>query len=209
MEKWKEKLEDLYNQYKKDERVKKIAVTALVVVAALVFFAPKGEKEEIVVEQSGESAQEEQQQQEEPAKNQIIVDIGGAVKTPGVYEIKEGARLFEVIQEAGGLLPDADTTTINQAEVLYDGQKIVIPQESEIQESGTGGPIVKPADGRININTADSTQLQEIPGVGPATAEKIIDYRDTNGRFTSVEELKNVSGIGEKTFEKMKDKVSV
>ena len=138
------------------------------------------------------------------------MDIGGQVKNPGVYTVKEGTRVFEVIEKAGGLTEDAFIEQINQAEAVTDGQKIVIPSSEDAQQSlmpqtASG----KDSSGLVNINSADSETLQEIPGVGPATAEKIIAYRTENGRFSSIEDLKNVSGIGDKTFEKMKDKITV
>ena len=100
---------------------------------------------------------------------------------------------------------------INQAELVTDGQKILIPSKMEEGASAeeTAGTEKSTDNGKININQADSTMLQEIPGVGPATADKIIQYREVNGRFQTIEDLKNVSGIGDKTFEKMKDKVCV
>ena len=144
------------------------------------------------------------------AAAQIYVDIGGQVKNTEVYTVKEGTRVFEVIEKAGGLTEDAFIEQINQAEAVTDGQKIVIPSSEDAQQSlmpqtASG----KDSSGLVNINSADSETLQEIPGVGPATAEKIIAYRTENGRFSSIEDLKNVSGIGDKTFEKMKDKITV
>ena len=137
----------------------------------------------------------------------IYVDISGCVKEPGVYEVQEGTRVFQLIEEAGGLTENADIEGINRAEPLIDGQKIVIYARSgdETESAGSG----ERSDGRININTADSELLQEIPGVGPVTAEKIIQYREENGRFAAPEEIKNVSGIGEKTYEKLANFICV
>ena len=151
----------------------------------------------------------------------IMVDVAGAVTNPTVVELPEGSRVFEAIEKAGGLTKDADTGPINRAELLTDGQKIYIPTKQEIKESqngqpsaaaqystgtyNTGGSQSKP----ININTADSATLQQLSGVGPATAEKIIDYRNNNGKFKTIEDIKNVSGIGEKTYEKFKDKITI
>ena len=116
-------------------------------------------------------------------------------------------------------------TNINRAEFLVDGQKIYIPsyaldEDGNIIEGSADGESVSGSgtssatgaidpSGKVNINTADSTQLQTLNGVGPATAQKIIDYRDSSGRFTTIEDLKNVSGIGDKTFEKLKDYICV
>ena len=140
-------------------------------------------------------------------EDEIYVDISGCVNSPGVYKVKAGTRLFQVIEKAGGITDDADVETINRAEEVQDGQKIIIyaeGSESDKQISGGGEQ-----DGKININRADSDQLQEIPGVGPATAQKIIEYRQSSGNFSSIEELMEISGIGEKTFAEMKDHITV
>jgi competence protein ComEA len=144
-------------------------------------------------------------------------DVAGAVMAPSVVELPEGSRVFEAIEKAGGLTGDADLSTTNQAEILTDGQKLYIPTRHELEESRAGSPssgLAANSSGvlqskRININTADSQTLQQLKGVGPATAEKIINYRTENGKFKTIEDLKNVSGIGDKTFEKLKDKITV
>ena len=146
----------------------------------------------------------------------IFVDIGGAVKNPMLVELPDGSRVDDAIQAAGGLKQEADTSNINRAEFLLDGQKIYIPslamdEDGNIIEEtpSVGSGSVGDTSGKVNINTADSTQLQTLNGVGPATAQKIIDYRQANGSFTSVEDIKNVSGIGDKTFEKLKDFITI
>ena len=150
----------------------------------------------------------------------IFVDIGGAVKNPMLAELPDGSRVDDAIQAAGGLKQEADMSSINRAEFLLDGQKIYIPslamdEDGNIIEaapsagaadaSGSSGTV----SGKVNINTAGSEQLQTLNGVGPATAQKIIDYRQSNGSFSSVEDIKNVSGIGDKTFEKLKDSITI
>lgn len=148
----------------------------------------------------------------------IIIDVSGAVKNPRVVELTEGSRVFEAIEKAGGLMEDAYTQTINQAEILTDGQKLYIPSKKEAEAGQTAIPVPSSSGysysslsqtQRININTADSSALQQLSGIGPATAEKIIDFRNQNGKFKTIEDIKNVSGIGEKTFEKFKDKITV
>jgi len=146
----------------------------------------------------------------------IMVDIAGAVANPAVVELPEGSRIFEAIEKAGGLTKEADLRGTNQAEILTDGQKVYIPTVQELKESQSGAPSLNFTDQsgtsqskRININTADSETLQQLTGVGPATAEKIINYRNENGKFKSIEDIKNVSGIGDKTFEKFRDKITV
>ena len=156
----------------------------------------------------------------------IFVDIGGAVKTPMLAELPDGSRVDDAIKAAGGLRQEADMSSINRAEFLLDGQKVYIPslpmdEDGNVIESASSGGSSSgdssagtssgggTASGKVNINTADSEQLQTLNGVGPATAQKIIDYRQSNGSFTSVEDIKNVSGIGDKTFEKLKDSITI
>jgi competence protein ComEA len=158
----------------------------------------------------------------------IVVDVGGAVQNPTVLLLPEGSRVYEALESAGGLLPQADMREINRATVLKDGDRIYIPSREEVAAktpvpvsagggAGTGvtNAATSPAGATvgtaapININTADSAELQKLSGVGPSTAQKILDYRETHGRFARIEDLKNVSGIGDKTFEKLKDKISV
>lgn len=211
------KLKLSLSYFKEHRIVFRTAVIITIVIVAALFFALR-EKEsdfsgQFISRQlpAGEVQSEDQAESDgKTAAAQIYVDIGGQVKNPGVYTVKEGTRVFEVIEKAGGLTEDASIEQINQAEAVTDGQKIVIPSSEDVQQSlmpqtASG----KDSSGLVNINSADSQTLQEIPGVGPATAEKIIAYRTENGRFSSIEDLKNVSGIGDKTFEKMKDKITV
>ena len=141
-------------------------------------------------------------------ENRIIVDISGAVESPGVYMLQDGSRIFDLIEAAGGLTKDADINYINRAEILFDEAKIYIPSVRETSDLSPGSAVrsssVSSGPSLININTADSETLQKIPGVGPSTAEKIISYRLSHGRFSSIEELTNIPGIGAKTLEKMK-----
>lgn len=180
------------------------------IAAALFVFAPSGddEKKTAVTDESTVAAESE------TAK--IIVDIGGEVVSPMVVELEEGSRVGDAIEAAGGVTENADLTDINRAAFVEDGEKIYIPSAEIEGEDGEGDGEVSSSvrqtgrsDGRININTADSAQLQELDGIGPATAQKIIDYRKENGRFSSIEDIKNVSGIGDKSFEKIKDRIKV
>lgn len=152
----------------------------------------------------------------EEDRGSIYIDITGAVNEPSVIVLPEGSRVFEAIEAAGGLTDDANLTDINRAEILEDGAYLYIPTNKEVAElsnassettgsTGLGGA----KEGKININLADSNTLQQLNGVGPATAEKIIDYRTNSGKFKKIEDLKNVSGIGEKTFEKLEPHIKV
>ncbi|MGI6177029.1 MAG: helix-hairpin-helix domain-containing protein [Eubacterium sp.] len=142
----------------------------------------------------------------------IIADISGAVLSPGVYELQAGSRLEDLIDCAGGLSEDADIDSINRASVVSDGEKIYVPRKSEnrpVYSSSENTVEASSAGRKVNINTAGADELETVPGIGPVTAQKILDYRELNGPFASIEELMNVKGIGEAKFEKMKDSVVV
>jgi competence protein ComEA len=134
----------------------------------------------------------------------IYVHILGAVERPGLYELREGARAVDAVAAAGGFADTADHAQLNLARFLVDGEQIVVPEVGAVAAApGTA------SDGRVNLNTADATALETLPRVGPALAERIIAWRDANGRFTAVEDLMSVSGIGTKTFDGLKDLVTV
>ncbi|MCG1012794.1 helix-hairpin-helix domain-containing protein [Tepidanaerobacter sp. GT38] len=147
----------------------------------------------------------------------IVVHVAGAVKNPGVYTLDEGKRVKDAIEIAGGALPEADLLRLNLAQKIHDEDKLYVPKIGETPEQleqanesyGATVGISSKSDGKVNINTADETELIQLPGIGPATAQKIIDYRTTNGFFKSIEDIKKVSGIGDKKFEQLKDKIRV
>lgn len=152
------------------------------------------------------------------AEKTIVVDVDGAVATPGVYRLPSGARIADAIEAAGGLLPQADTALINQAQTLSDGLKVYVyaqQSDSATNPDANTNPTTAVLStstmsaGLININTADATQLQELPGVGPSTAEAIVQDRQRNGAFTSKEDLMRVSGIGEKKYAKLESKICI
>ncbi len=161
-----------------------------------------------------EPSENDSKQIEEPS---IIIHISGAVKNPGVYKLTPHHRVIDAIKIAGGEVNDADLDAINLAATLKDGQKINIPyRSSNISEEEEKYLGLKPTNNsgsssphQININTSNSALLQTLPGIGPVLAERIIEYRNRNGYFISIEDLKNVSGIGEKKFEGIKDLICV
>ena len=144
--------------------------------------------------------------------NKIKVYITGAVRYPGVIEVKEGCRLIDVIELAGGISDDADTTRINLALKVEDEGMYLIPKIGEEIDNGgftnVLGDFSQGTD-KIDINKASQEELETLYGIGPAKAKAIIDYREENGPFKQIEDLKNVSGIGAKTFEKLKDSIIV
>ncbi|HIS39887.1 MAG TPA: ComEA family DNA-binding protein [Candidatus Aphodovivens avistercoris] len=142
----------------------------------------------------------------------VVVHVSGAVAAPGVYELEEGARVQDALDAAGGASADACPDALNLARVVADGEQVVVPtveEEAAQEQAGAAGASGSVAGGKVNINTATAEQLDALPGVGPATAEKIIADREANGPFASPEDLKRVSGIGDKKYEELADLVSV
>src|SRR5574339_813666 len=146
-----------------------------------------------------------------PTDRPIVVHITGAVPRPGVYALPKGARIQDGISAAGGFLAEADKTNINLAQALEDGEKIDIPFiEGASPVIATPLPeVVATTTDLININTASASELDSLPGIGPTTAQKIIDYRTQNGPFVSTEDIINVSGIGPASYERIKDLITV
>lgn len=141
-------------------------------------------------------------------KTEYYVDISGAVEDPGVYKVSSKTRLFKLIEMAGGLKKDADIDSINQASYVKDGEKIVISSTNEQNTAEDPEGTAVSTGGKININRAGKDDLMNITGVGEVIADRIIEYR-ANNRFTSIEDIKNVKGIGDATFSKMKSMISV
>ncbi|MEJ8785969.1 helix-hairpin-helix domain-containing protein [Peptoniphilus sp. HCN-40583] len=151
---------------------------------------------------------ETQPAEEEGIGSAIYVDIGGAVKNPGLYELEKGARVKDGITAAGGIVGNADTSQINLAKKLNDEEKLYIPKAGEqAPVVATGGP--SPAQtGPVSIQNGSKEDLMRLPGIGEKTADKIIEYR-TAHPFTALEDLKEVPGIGEKTFESLKNNIQL
>ncbi len=145
----------------------------------------------------------------------ICVFVCGAVNAQGVYELPEGSRVIDAVEAAGGYTDEADRTYVNLAEYVYDTQRIEIPTEEEAQmlreyerSAETDGES-KQSDGRIDLNTADKQALMTLPGIGESKADRILEYRQTHGRFGSTEEVMNVSGIGSGVYEKIREYIKV
>ena len=146
-----------------------------------------------------------------PTDKPIVVHITGAIPRPGVYALPQGARVQDGISAAGGFLAEAEKTNINLAQSLEDGEKLDIPfVEGASPVLVTPVPeVVSSTTELVNINTASIAELDTLPGIGPTTAQKIIDYRDQNGPFLSIEDIINVSGIGPASYERLKDLITV
>ena len=134
----------------------------------------------------------------------ITVHVSGQVGAPGLVEVDSAARVADAVAAAGGTTRDADLSRINLAAALQDGQQIVIPGVDELGSAGAAT-----ADGKIRINSASATELEQLPGVGPVLAARIAAYRDENGPFAVVEDLLDVSGIGEGKLETLRDSVAL
>ncbi|GAA0768238.1 hypothetical protein GCM10008908_08360 [Clostridium subterminale] len=164
-----------------------------------------------------ESENKESKNQENVDNGKIVVDIKGAVKNPKEYELKEGSRIRDLIEIAGGLTAEADEEKIYFSKILEDEQCIKIYKigeevlDSEIETQGQQEKDTGTVDskGMININKATVEELMTIPGIGQTKAQSIVDYRNENGKFKSVDELTNITGIGAKTLEKLRDKVDI
>lgn len=141
---------------------------------------------------------------------EIMVHISGAVNSPAILRLDSSKRVVDALNLAGGARDDADLDRVNLAARLHDEEKIYIPKVGEVQENMTtlvSSPSSSGSSSKININSADLSELTKIPGVGEKTAQKILDYR-ANNSFSSIEDIKNVPGIGDKKFESMKDYIS-
>ncbi|MGI6063914.1 helix-hairpin-helix domain-containing protein [Blautia sp.] len=151
----------------------------------------------------------------------IFVDVCGAVAKPGVYRMPFDSRVFQAVEAAGGFLPEAAGSYVNQALPLNDGQQIYVPTKEEAEKKGealaddvfaaaeTGESSQPEENGKVNLNTADAAALQTLSGIGESKAQAILAYREEHGGFSSIEELMDVPGIKENTFIKIKDKIAV
>ncbi len=155
-----------------------------------------------------------------PTEAPIAVDVIGAVARPGLYEFPSSARVQDALDAAGGLLTEADATSLNLAALLEDGQQLNIPYLTgsqpvvdttvlELPSSVTAVPTNDPNLELININTATLEELDSLPGIGPTTAQKIIDYRTINGPYATLDSIMNVSGIGPSTFDSIKNLITI
>mgnify|MGYP000410578584 FL=1 len=171
--------------------------------------------QDIIINNQTENITEENNNQEK-----IVIHITGAICNEGIYELEENSRIADAVKMAGGLKEDADLKQINLAYVLEDGMKINIPSKNEnINEdsNNTESYITKEnlnssnntKISKVNINNATQTELETLPGIGPSTALKIINYRKEKGKFNKIEDIKNVNGIGENKFNKIKEFIKI
>ena len=203
----------MYNFNKKQKIIIGI-ILAIVATILIIYVYTKDtnqnqNQEELQIQEEAETPEEV----EEP--KEIVVHIAGAIKTEGVILLQEGARINDAIEKAGGVTEEADMTQVNLATILEDGMKIYIPKKGEDNGNMEEEMTLKEetqetkTTTKININKANQTELEALPGIGTATATKIIDYREENGKFKTIENIKDVSGIGEAKYNSIKDLITV
>lgn len=187
-----------------------VLLGALIVLAGLLFLGRQTRDLEVTGLSEPVAAEEESSAKAdsmEELEGQVVVHIAGEVFEPGVYALRAGARVVEAIQAAGGETNFADMERLNLARQLVDGEQIRVPSildtaENAVEETGSV------ADGKVNINKADEATLESLTGIGPVKAQAIVEYRKAHP-FSSIEEITSVSGIGEKTFEKIRDQITI
>ena len=185
---------------------KGLAIVAVLVVAISALFVTRGSSQEVIAAPI---------EFDTPAISQTLtIDVAGAVKKPGVYNLPTNSRVVDAIRMAGGLRISADTSDINQARLLKDGEQIyVYPNSPSTSYSSGGSTRAKRAPvraaGPVAINRATAKEFESLDGIGPVLASRIVSYRKANGAFTAIEDLKKVPGIGEITFAKFKEKLRV
>lgn len=222
----------------KQKKIIAIILIILVIIAYYYLYLKNSTEEisnqDLEVNNTQESNQTNETEKE--TEETIVVHISGAVNIEGIVELEAGSRIANAIEKAGGVKENADMTDINLAYPLEDGMKIHIPTKEETEAnknnenmidesyiiSSSGGVSSKEdtnsiqgssksttSNAKVNINTATQEELDTLPGIGPSIASKIIDYREQNGKFNSIEEIKEVSGIGDAKYEKIKDSITI
>ena len=162
-------------------------------------------------EGGGEEGKEQGGKQGEGSGGTVFVHVGGAVVSPGVYEMAAGSRVNDAVSAAGGFTADAAPDALNLAQTVLDGEQMIVPTADQYEQGWEKALAANPngssqgASARVNINTATVEELDALPGIGKATAEKIVADRSSNGAFASTEDLKRVSGIGDKKYEQLAD----
>lgn len=182
-----------------------IAVVVVIIATTVGIYMYKQTQENTV------SYYDNEEQSGETYISQITVHITGAINNPGVVVLEEGARIVDALEAAGGETEEADVNRLNLAYVLEDGEKLYIPSKNEEEQEyiTQGKDNMSEGQSKININSAQIEELITLPGVGEATANKIIEYRKENGKFQKIEDLKNVPGIGDSKYENIKTMIRV
>lgn len=203
-----------------------IIIISVILSLAMIFFNIKRENNIIIDKTQDEEIQNNSQNpvkendsiiinndsnSENVTNQKVVVYISGEVKNPQVVEMKTGDRLIDAIEKCGGMTDDADKNAVNLALLLKDEDHYVVPKKGEtiINSSNNAISSNPNSSNLVNINTADKSQLSTLPSIGEKTAEKIIQYRESNGKFKKIDDIKNVTGIGDKKFEQIKDMITI
>ncbi|MEB7453833.1 helix-hairpin-helix domain-containing protein [Lysinibacillus sphaericus] len=209
-------LQSLWQKYKKS-----MLIPGVLIISGLFFYfslsssdSSRPQEELIETIQPIEETIPMEYTAEEAVQQQVFVDIKGAVMYPGVYELQPDKRIFDAIQLAGGYIENADTQLVNHAQKVQDEMVIYIPIKGEQLEDISSNLLMLPLESqnksqKINVNTADAETLATLPGIGPSKAHSILSYREEKGRFQTIDDVRNINGIGDKTFEKIKDSITV
>ena len=208
------------NNFTKKQKIVMGILLAIVAIILInyVYSRESNNSQEIENLTTKESSEVNQNTEEE--KKEIVVHVAGAVQTEGIIFLQEGDRISEAIEKAGGTTEEADMSQINLATQLEDGMKVYIPKKGEEIEAQTNSQIAstqettkqntqKQTSTKININKATQAELENLPGIGPSTASKIVAYREENGKFESIENIKDVSGIGDAKYNSIKDLITI
>ena len=166
----------------------------------------------VAKDSSTEKEVKKEEKDESPEQDLVTVDVKGAVKSPGIYDLPVGSRVHDAVQKAGGLTEEADSKSLNLAQKVSDEALVYVPTKGEEATSQQAASETSPStskEKKVNLNKASLEELKQVKGLGGKRAQDIIDHREANGKFKSVDELKKVSGIGAKTIEKLKDYVTV
>ena len=172
----------------------------------------QAEVADVSKDSSSDKEVKKEEKDESPEQDLITVDVKGAVKSPGIYDLPVGSRVHDAVQKAGGLTEEADSKSLNLAQKVSDEALVYVPtkgEEAVSQQTASGTTASTSKDKKVNLNKASLEELKQVKGLGGKRAQDIIDHREANGKFKSVDELKKVSGIGAKTIEKLKDYVTV
>ena len=190
---------------------RKEIITVFICISAFISFSLFSSKSDVITM----SNDIEKDEEIEEIKETIMVDIKGEIQNPGTYELEMGNRIIDVINKSGGLTDDADVRSINLSEKLEDEMLIVIPSKEEsvnnqpVINSKNNTNVNQAQDSKISINTANVSTLMTLKGIGQKKAESIVEYREKNGLFKKIEDITNVSGIGNSIFDKIKDYIKV
>lgn len=212
----------------KNKNYKIVLILVIAIIGAIGYFVYAKDESPQLEDLQIENTSTNESSKETKENTKIVVHVSGQVNQEGIVELEQNCRVSDAIEKSGGLKEDADISDINLAEILEDGTKIYIPKKGEVEQnmaidnpntqgsqtqtsnsSKTSNNSTSSKNTIVNINTASQTELETLPGIGPSTALKIINYRKENGKFKSIEDIKKVSGIGDAKFEKIKSFIKV